>query len=389
MKASVFNIFADIENEEKLLYNSLRNSFVKLDKNTYDTYNKIIFQNGKNAIDTSDPLIMATIADFKRGGFIIDDDINEVDYIKVVDVQSRFSHSKNLGVTIAPTLDCNFNCVYCYENYKEPKYMSEETENKVIDYVKEHLEDDGYLSVTWYGGEPLLALDTIYRLSEAFLKIVENKNARYDSMIITNGYLLSRKVTENLKKYKVNRAQITIDGVPEYHDSVRRLKNGNGTFDRILSNIRNAKEIYEEFMISIRMNVGKENVNSFPEFIDKLEEYKIKNKISLGISEIEPHEYLPTQVNDVTFTPEEFSKAYVKLVDMAVERGVPMVVISSNSLAHCSSTKKDSYIIDPDGKLYKCWDVIGNPSECIGEVGKNVKMMDGSFKVASMGHIQK
>ncbi|HHY23924.1 MAG TPA: SPASM domain-containing protein [Clostridiaceae bacterium] len=246
--------------------------------------------------------------------------------------------------------------------------------------VKEHLEDDGYLSVTWYGGEPLLALDTIYRLSEAFLKIVENKNARYDSMIITNGYLLSRKVTENLKKYKVNRAQITIDGVPEYHDSVRRLKNGNGTFDRILSNIRNAKEIYEEFMISIRMNVGKENVNSFPEFIDKLEEYKIKNKISLGISEIEPHEYLPTQVNDVTFTPEEFSKAYVKLVDMAVERGVPMVVISSNSLAHCSSTKKDSYIIDPDGKLYKCWDVIGNPSECIGEIGKNVKMMDGSLK---------
>ncbi|NSW89826.1 MAG: radical SAM protein [Firmicutes bacterium] len=380
MKASVFNIFVDTENGEKLLYNSFRNSLVKLDKSTYETYKKITLQGGEDAIDMLDPLVLATIADFKRGGFIIDDDMNEVDYIKVVDVQSRFSHSKNFGLTIAPTLDCNFDCVYCYENHKEPKYMSRETENKVIDYVKEHLEDDGYLSITWYGGEPLLALETIYRLSETFIKITGDKNAGYDSMVITNGYLLSRKVAENLKKYKVTRAQITVDGAPEYHDSVRRLKNGKGTFDRILSNIREAKEIYEEFMISIRMNVGKENVDSFPVFIDKLEEYKIKNKISLGISEVEPHEYLCGQVNDATFTPEEFSRVYVRLVDMAVERGVPLAVISNNNLAHCSSTKKDAFLIGPDGKLYKCWDVIGNHLESVGEIGEDIKILNGSLK---------
>lgn len=223
-----------------------------------------------------------------------------------------------------------------------------------------------------------MAQDIICRLSEEFVKLTKEKKGGYGATIVTNGYLLDRRAAENFKKYGITAMQVTVDGAPEYHNSVRRLKNGGETFDRILGNIRDLKEAYGELAIIIRMNVGKENIDTFSRLVDKLEEYGIKNKICMSFAEIEPREYLCQQVNDMTLEPEEFAKAYTKLVDLAVERKVPVTVMPSD-MSHCLSRGLDGLLIASDGKLYKCWDVIGNPSEQIGEIGKDIKL-EGSLK---------
>lgn len=365
MKPSSFNTIVNLENGERLLFNSFKGSLVKLGKDTFDTYRQIV---SPDEVDASDPLISAAVSDFKRGGFIVDDDFNEMNYIEVVDTIRRFSHSKELSLTIAPTAECNFDCVYCYENNKPPVRLSREYEEKIISHVKGRLEEEGFLSITWFGGEPLMAQDIICRLSEEFVKLTKEKKGGYGATIVTNGYLLDRRAAENFKKYGITAMQVTVDGAPEYHNSVRRLKNGGETFDRILGNIRDLKEAYGELAIIIRMNVGKENIDTFSRLVDKLEEYGIKNKICMSFAEIEPREYLCQQVNDMTLEPEEFAKAYTKLVDLAVERKVPVTVMPSD-MSHCLSRGLDGLLIASDGKLYKCWDVIGNPSEQIGEIG--------------------
>ncbi len=379
MIASIFNTFVDYNDGEKLLYNSFRNSLVKLDKRSHEIYREIS-SDKYDEIDVSDPGVSSIVAELKEGGFVVDNDMNEADYVRVVDIQSRFSHKKHLKLTISVTADCNFNCTYCYQNNKKPKYMSGETENKIIDYVNERLETDGELSITWYGGEPLLALDTICRLSEAFIKIAGEREARYAAYIITNGYLLSRKVIEKLKQYRITGAQVTVDGVPEYHDRMRRLKNGKGTFDRIMANIRETVKGENGIRISIRINIGKGNCYSFPQFVDKLEEYGIKDKVTLAFTQLEPHEYLCQEINDAALTPEEYCEVYTRIADIAVEREVNHRIIPDRSMSHCSSTMKEGFLIGSDGKLYKCWNVVGIQSECVGEIGKDVKLAEGSLK---------
>ena len=48
-------------------------------------------------------------------------------------------------------------------------------------------------SVSWYGGEPLMALPIIEKLSEAFFRLCEENGVKYTESIVTNGYLLTKE----------------------------------------------------------------------------------------------------------------------------------------------------------------------------------------------------
>ena len=56
--------------------------------------------------------------------------------------------------------------------------------------------------------------------------------------IITNGLLLTREVVDRLTPYGLNGVKITLDGDRATHDRMRPLRGGQGTFDRIVANIR-------------------------------------------------------------------------------------------------------------------------------------------------------
>jgi uncharacterized protein len=192
MIASLFNTVAEGDDGEKLLYNSFRDSLVRVDEETFKVYQGIARPDIYGAVDTDDPVVGAIIADLLRGGFFVDDGMNETDYVRVVDIQSRFVHGKKLALTIAVTGECNFKCAYCYEQIENPQSMSRETENKIIDYVGRRLERDGDLSVTWYGGEPLLALGTIGRLSEAFIRLAEKETPNTPPISLPTDIFLAR-----------------------------------------------------------------------------------------------------------------------------------------------------------------------------------------------------
>lgn len=66
------------------------------------------------------------VKDLKRGQFLIDDDIDELELLRFRILSSRFDN-RNLYMTITPTMNCNFNCIYCYEKPREENiFMTEE-----------------------------------------------------------------------------------------------------------------------------------------------------------------------------------------------------------------------------------------------------------------------
>lgn len=80
---------------------------------------------------------------------LINRDENEVEMLKFQNHRARFDDS-NLTLTIAPTMECNFVCPYCFEEGVRYRRMDKEIENQVVKFVKKNYAKDKYRRVYLY-----------------------------------------------------------------------------------------------------------------------------------------------------------------------------------------------------------------------------------------------
>ena len=73
------------------------------------------------------------IADMKSSGCLVEDDVDELERLEFYRNLEKYDIT-SLGLTIAPTLDCNFRCKYCFETHPKGK-MSPETQTALINFV--------------------------------------------------------------------------------------------------------------------------------------------------------------------------------------------------------------------------------------------------------------
>jgi sulfatase maturation enzyme AslB (radical SAM superfamily) len=72
-----------------------------------------------------------------------------------------------MNVSVIVNLHCNFRCRYCYEgNQKGSSFMSEETADQLISFIKKRFQPDmTRLTLDFYGGEPLLSVNLIRHIA--------------------------------------------------------------------------------------------------------------------------------------------------------------------------------------------------------------------------------
>ena len=261
--------------------------------------------------------------------------------------------SHGIGLTICPTMGCNFDCPYCFEDHSAGK-MSADVQDDVVALAARMMDASGAknLNVSWFGGEPLLAPEIIESLSERLMALVEERNGEYNAGIITNGYLLTQKNVDMLERCKVTNAQVTIDGLGATHDATRRLANGGPTFERIVANLR---DVHLPFKVNIRHNVHTDNMSEMDElkaFIDDLAEQS---------------------GNDLFYYPAPVSGS-----EAADVRGEQVGLLCSSDAsevslrqeagrfqkgrAHfCGASSIWAVGIDDKGNLQKCWEAIDKP----------------------------
>ncbi len=168
---------------------------------------------------------------------------------------------KEAGIVIVPTTACNFQCPYCFEKNKKTKRMSEDIQNKIVEYI-ENNKDLEKINLTWYGGEPLLAFDIIKELYHR-INGIEGKCIGKHS-IITNGLLISDEVIDFINYAHVNSMQVTIDGIKEHHDITRCTKSNKlPTFDKIMDNVDRLLQGCPDLKIKLRVNISRKNQNDF------------------------------------------------------------------------------------------------------------------------------
>jgi uncharacterized protein len=184
------------------------------------------------------------------------------------------SDASELNVTLLTTLQCNFACDYCYQgdhgDYNErADRMSLETAGRVGDWIVRELDRvrPEKFVITFFGGEPLLNVPVMYMLAERLWHATQALNIPMFANIITNGLLLTPEIVDRMNPFGLNGIKITLDGDREVHNRMRPLRGGQGTFDRIIENMR---RVAGKCRIAIGGNFDESSVDSYPALLDFL-----------------------------------------------------------------------------------------------------------------------
>ena len=156
-----------------------------------------------------------------------------------------------ISITFQVTEDCCMACTYCYQHHKTPNKMTWETAKTVIDKIL-LLPEDKYASLIleFIGGEPLLEIDLISRITQYTLNKLIERNSKwlvgFRVSICSNGQLyFSQKVQSFIKKFnKFLSFSVSIDGDKEQHDECRIDINGNGTYNKAINAVKHYRENY-------------------------------------------------------------------------------------------------------------------------------------------------
>ena len=215
----------------------------------------------------------AAVAALAEHGFVTRDRAAERAQLETFFREVR-EDDRQLRVTVLTTLQCNFACDYCIQgdhgdHNRHAARMSVETAERVAQWVESRMEATRPESfvLTLFGGEPLLNLPVAYFLAERLWAASQARGVRMQINVITNGLLLTPEVVDRLQPFGLNVVKITLDGDRDTHNRMRPLRGGQGTFDRIIANIR---RVAGRCTITIGGNFDESSVDSYPALLDFL-----------------------------------------------------------------------------------------------------------------------
>ncbi len=191
MKPSRFNHVIPIDGQ-LYLYNAFRRGLYEIEPGVATALARCAAGDPDWAAD----LPPAWVDLLQAGGFVLDDAVDEHARLRVEREAQRLA-THQIALTICPTLDCNFGCPYCFEGDLKPQErMQPGTMDAIVRFIH-HLKapDTRSLSVTWFGGEPLLGMPQIEQLTARLrADVLEPLGWAYSAGMITNGYGLTRKI---------------------------------------------------------------------------------------------------------------------------------------------------------------------------------------------------
>lgn len=173
-------------------------------------------------------------------------------------------HPRLLELIIFPTEKCNFRCTYCYETFEVGK-MKRGTIDGIKRLIRARLDKKSleHLSLSWFGGEPTLALDVMLEIAGYAKELQASGELKgLFGSTTTNGYRLTEATLRQLVALDQKSYQISLDGYGEGHDVTRRYASGKGTFSTIWANLLSARDTELDFNILLRLHLTEQNKES-------------------------------------------------------------------------------------------------------------------------------
>lgn len=356
MESSQFNVLVPYE-DKILLYNTLSRSLLALDQP--DEQKQVVsaleypYGNPENRY----------INILTENGFIVASKAEELEHLALMNRLSRFQ-TATLNLQVTMTLNCNLRCPYCFEEQRNER-LTQDARNKILKFLSRKIPNLEYLTIEWFGGEPLLAINDIVALNLKIKDLCTKHRCEYVPSITTNGVLLNQKRVAQLVEGGINVAQITLDGPAKAHDNRRVGINKSPTFERIVENIDIA--LQNGMTISVRINVDKDNVGSMEELLHNLKDRGLHREISYYFKRVFPPG-TSRVYDDLPLSVDEYAEAVLNLRRTARKMGFSKVsMISYDHSQTCVAESINQYQVSPTGELYKCAEVF-KPFERVGMI---------------------
>ena len=262
-----------------------------------------------------------------------------------------------LELILLASEDCNFRCEYCYEDFARGT-MRPEVRAAVKKLVEKKLPSLSYLSVSWFGGEPLYGWEAIEDLAPFFCQAAADRSLPFFSNMTTNGYLLTPEVAGMLLSWGVLRFQITIDGSPDDHNRNRPTRDGKPTFETIFDNLLALRRRHEQFSCDIRINFDRQSSTRLDPFIDILgRDFGGDPRFDLRLRPVGKWGGPNDENLDVCGIGESRQVAY-ELMERAQQQGLNNADDVSKNMrfgaAVCYASRPYNFIIGADGQVMKC-----------------------------------
>jgi uncharacterized protein len=292
-------------------------------------------------------------------GFLVKKGTDEFRRVQALIGRQHYSNDV-LELFLLASEDCNFRCVYCYEDFPRGTMLPQVRE-RVKKLVLQKIKHLKRLSISWFGGDPLYGFDAVADLAPFLASAAEANGVDYSSNMTTNGYLLTPEIADLLLKWKIDQYQITLDGIGEVHDRKRPTRDGGPSFSRIFENLVSLQKRPEKFEVAIRVNFDRENRDRIPELLDLLnKQFGGDSRFSTALHAVgrwggENDDNLEVCDRDESQKARhELSKLIAK--DLRVDS-----LLSGAGLGKqvCYAARPYNFVIGADGQLMKCTVVLG------------------------------
>lgn len=201
-----------------------------------------------------------------------------------------------MKVCLVLTHQCNLGCSYCYAGEKFRSQMSYETGLRSLNLA---FQKPGPLEISFFGGEPMIAFESLARLTRVAHRWAQRQRRPLRFAITTNATILKEKHLHFLRHYNFF-VGISLDGVEEVHDRHRPFVGGRGSGELVWRNLEQASQVLDDFRVL--MVVRPDTVAALPQAIERM--YR------LGVSKVS---LLPEVESDWSKSHEELREVYTRL----------------------------------------------------------------------------
>jgi len=186
-------------------------------------------------------------------------------------LEQRYTASWN-KLELALSESCNLACKYCYcstcRDMPNQGLMNETVARQAITWLFAMSGQSENLSITFFGGEPLLNKPVLRFAVEYSQRLAKLHGKKIYYSMTTNGTLLDDEVIGFIKRYNFG-LMVSLDGPPEIHNAQCPDRQGNGTFDAASAGIKRLMKRRRSVTVRATMTHSVPNMMDLINYFEK------------------------------------------------------------------------------------------------------------------------
>lgn len=287
--------------------------------------------------------------------------------------------------------DCNLRCQYCFASTGDfgtghRMTMDVETAKKAIDFVIQRSGSRRNIEVDFFGGEPLMAMDTVKATVDYARSLEEKHGKNFRFTITTNGVLLNEENIAYINR-EMSNAVLSLDGRPEVNDKMRKTISGTGSYDVILPKFQKLVEGRGDKDYYLRGTFTRYNRDFSADVMHIADQ---------GFQNVSVEPVVGSPDCDYTFREEDLPgilAEYEKLAEQLLHRPDVNFFHFNVDLSQGPCVIKrlrgcgagcEYVAITPEGDIYPCHQFVGNEEYKLGNLYEDTFNMDLSHRFGEL-----